>query len=111
MASWSNLEPTPKQKQAIESYERTWNVNIHCNSKQDAHDVISLFMKDRKLSFKNNIIVGTSVRYEQRRDLTLDILSTASKYFDDYQQSLRYDDDERELEDLIYGSNPHFIIE
>lgn len=80
MVNWNNLEPTQKQKEAIRSYEQTWGVTICCNSKQDAHDVISMFVKDRNLTFKDGIIVGTNVAYTTNKVTETPIPYLEEKY-------------------------------
>ncbi len=109
MPSWNQLPPTPNQMNAIQSYERSWGVSIQCNTKQDAHDVISLFVKDKGLTFKNGTIVGTTVKYT-KIDRSLDILSMASKSFDNYQRELEYDDDLRDLDDKVFGADPYCMF-
>lgn len=109
MGTWKDLPPTPNQMNAIHSYERAANVTILCKSKQDAHDVISLFVRDRDLTFKGGFIEGTTVRYKQH-NVTLDILSLAAKELDDFGTDMEYDDELRDLEDYILGCNPYSIL-
>lgn len=62
--SWSNVEPTPKQKLAIESYEKAAKVKILVKNKQDAHNVISQFCKNG-ITFENGFIKGTNITYSE----------------------------------------------
>ena len=62
MIQWSKIEPTHKQIEAIESYERVSNTKINYKSKQDAHDIISKFCGNG-LTFKDGFIQSTEVSY------------------------------------------------
>lgn len=64
MGYWKSLSPTPNQLKAIETYNSAYGVKIHINSKQDAHDVISVFCPVQKLDFNYNYVEGTNVSYE-----------------------------------------------
>lgn len=109
MANWNTLPATTKQMEAIHSYEITWNVSIHCNNKQDAHDIISIFVKNRRLIFKNGFIEGTNVAYD-KIDRSLDIIELSIKQFNNYERELQYDDDLRELDDRVFGCDPYRIL-
>ena len=65
MSYWSTLPPTEKQVIAIKSYNSTYGVKIHADTKQKAHDVISKFCPVQKLEFTpEGFVMGTNVLYE-----------------------------------------------
>lgn len=119
MSLWNTLEPTPKQIEAIKSYEKYYRIKIHYKSKQDAHDLISVFVKSRRLILSNGIIEGTNLKYDvisssKSNDLLLleslnnnmGRLMTEVSY-SDFEDSLGYLDEETlEFERNLYGPNP-----
>lgn len=61
--AWSKLPPTEKQIAAIESYNHTYGIQLDVKTKQDAHNVISVFVPKQYLEFENNKVKGTNISF------------------------------------------------
>lgn len=63
MSYWDTLPPTEKQVSAIETYNQTYGIKLVIKSKQDAHDLISVFVPKQILEFEGNIVKGTNIAF------------------------------------------------
>ena len=64
MSYWDTLPPTPKQEIVIQSYNKTFGVEIFAGTKQKAHNVIAMFVPNQILEFtEKGYIKGTDVKY------------------------------------------------